>query len=95
MKNSSNGYKNLIKMPMCIVPGCTSGYRSNPEKVHFFAVPTDSLREAEWNKAIRGRDVKKRDAVCEKHFKSSEILWEKHILGPDGKILGVVSFINF
>ncbi|KAH6924567.1 hypothetical protein HPB50_019605 [Hyalomma asiaticum] len=28
-------------MPTCFVPGCTSGYKSNLEKRHFFAPPSD------------------------------------------------------
>ena len=31
----------VATMPCCVVPGCTSGYGSNPERVHFFRIPTD------------------------------------------------------
>ncbi|KAH6946187.1 hypothetical protein HPB50_012044 [Hyalomma asiaticum] len=33
----------------CFVPLCRSGYRSNPDKVSMFAVPSDASRLAEWD----------------------------------------------
>ncbi|XP_043274872.1 uncharacterized protein [Venturia canescens] len=78
-------------MPTCIVPGCTSGYVSNPEKVHFFTVPKNADSAKQWKIAVRRPDdfVKSRSAVCEKHFRKSEILWKRELLGPDGQVLGV------
>ncbi|KAH8025823.1 hypothetical protein HPB51_012145 [Rhipicephalus microplus] len=35
-------------MPTCFVPGCTSGYKSNPEKRHFFAPPSDPQLLERW-----------------------------------------------
>ena len=29
----------MATMPCCVVPGCTSGYGSNPERVNFFTIP--------------------------------------------------------
>eukprot|EP00102_Acyrthosiphon_pisum_P024004 XP_016661214.1 PREDICTED: uncharacterized protein LOC107884168 [Acyrthosiphon pisum] len=36
----------------CIVPACTSGYDSCFHKRHFFTVPKDTTRLAQWTKAI-------------------------------------------
>ena len=38
----------VATMPCCVVPGCTSGYRSNPERVHFFRIPKDPEYEKIW-----------------------------------------------
>jgi len=36
--------------------GCTSGYKSNPEKVTQFCVPKDFKRHEVWAKAIPNKD---------------------------------------
>lgn len=77
----------------CIVPGCTSGYTSNYEKVHFFNVPKDEEKQKVWQIAIKRPDLvlKCTQGVCENHFKKGDILRERKLLGPDGTVLGVVS----
>ncbi|XP_068993676.1 uncharacterized protein [Neodiprion pinetum] len=78
-------------MPTCIVPGCTSGYSSNPEKVHFFTIPRDPTSEKLWKDAVHraNSSVKAGRAVCEKHFLKDEILWQRQLLGPSGQVVGI------
>lgn len=77
-------------MVKCIAPGCSSGYQSNPEKVHFFSVPKDENLLKLWQKAILRKDfiVKSSQSVCEKHFHNEDIFYEKILKTPDGTILG-------
>ena len=60
----------VATMPCCVVPGCTSGYGSNPVRGHFFRVPKDPECEKTSKTAIRRTDnaLKSGRAVCEKHF---------------------------
>ncbi|XP_071579404.1 uncharacterized protein [Temnothorax nylanderi] len=78
-------------MPRCIAPGCTSGYDSNKEKVHFFYVPNDKETIKLWQAALRRKDfiVKAKQPVCEKHFLKSDILWHRTIYDKNRHILGV------
>lgn len=81
-------------MPGCLVPGCTSGYKTNFEKVHFFSVPKDDEIRKKWQIALKRPNtlVIKTQVVCEKHFLSGDIIRTRHLLSPKGKnILGVVS----
>lgn len=80
-------------MTRCIVIGCTSGYESNNEKVHFFRVPKDEKIRNMWQTAIRRRDfiIKPTQAVCEKHFLNTDIVWSREICDKEGNILGMVS----
>lgn len=80
-------------MPHCIAPGCTSGYKSNSEKVHFFIVPKDENIRKLWQDAIRRKNfiVRAGQSLCEKHFVAQDILWKRELTGPDGQVLGVVS----
>lgn len=78
-------------MPCCIAPGCTSGYKTNPEKVHFFYVPKDENLRQLWKIALKRRDLKSNLAVCEKHFLQTDILWQRDICDRQGNILGTVS----
>ena len=82
-------------MPTCAVLGCTSGYRSNPNKSHLFRVPRNPEINKLWEKAIEPSGVKIRtqQSVCQKHFRADEILWQRELKGSDGKVLGIVSFI--
>lgn len=77
----------------CIVIECTSGYESNNEKVHFFRVPKDEKMRNMWQAAIRRRDfiIKPTQAVCEKHFLNTDIVWNREISDKEGNILGMVS----
>ena len=43
-------------MPCCVVPGCTSGYGSNPERVNFFTIAKFLEFEKIWKTAIRQTD---------------------------------------
>ncbi|KYN17334.1 hypothetical protein ALC57_10377 [Trachymyrmex cornetzi] len=80
-------------MPHCIAPGCTSGYKSNPEKIHFFTVPKDENMITLWQNAIRRKDfvIRAGQFLCEKHFLPEDILWKRELTSPDGQVLGVVS----
>lgn len=59
----------------CFVPLCRSGYRSNPEKVSMFAVPSDPVRLLEWERLIRREDRKLTPTcvICERHFEDSHV----------------------
>ncbi|XP_018366319.1 PREDICTED: uncharacterized protein LOC108763310 [Trachymyrmex cornetzi] len=78
-------------MPHCIAPGCTSGYKSNPEKIHFFTVPKDENMITLWQNAIRRKDfvIRAGQFLCEKHFLPEDILWKRELTSPDGQVLGV------
>ncbi|XP_018366598.1 PREDICTED: uncharacterized protein LOC108763454 [Trachymyrmex cornetzi] len=78
-------------MTGCIVLGCTSGYRSNKEKLHFFSVPRDKKLRDMWQAALRRRNIiiKSSQAVCEKHFLHTDILWKREICDEKGNVLGV------
>lgn len=82
-------------MPNCAVPGCTSGYASNVEKVHFFTIPKNPDQANLWRDAIR-RDsaVKSGKPVCEKHFLKSDIIWQRELYDSAGRVLGIVSLIK-
>ncbi|KAH6932625.1 hypothetical protein HPB50_008194 [Hyalomma asiaticum] len=43
-------------MPTCFVPGCTSGYRKNPEKRYFSSPPSDPLLLQKWERSIPRAD---------------------------------------
>lgn len=66
----------------CIVIGCTSGYDSNPEKVHFFRVPKNNDKAKEWQEASRRKDIilNSSHCFCEKHFAEHDIVKKKNIL---------------
>lgn len=75
-------------MPTCFVPGCTSGYKSNPEKRHFFAPPSDPQLLGRWVRAIPRADkpLSKTCKVCDVHFVQGDIVKTyKHVI--DGQIV--------
>ena len=79
---------------MCVAPGCKSGYENNNhEKCHFFLVPKNPVEIKKWQRAILRDDIilKHKDAVCEKHFLASDIIWELKVRGPDGSVRSSVS----
>ncbi|KYQ48791.1 hypothetical protein ALC60_12155 [Trachymyrmex zeteki] len=88
----------------CIAPGCTTGYKSNSEKVPCFSVPSDEKIAKLWQVALKRSildqkstlDKKKEQVVCANHFLPEEILWKKDLF-YNGKIIGTVSniYINF
>ncbi|XP_011691554.1 PREDICTED: uncharacterized protein LOC105452281 [Wasmannia auropunctata] len=73
----------------CIAPGCTSGYKSNPEKIHFFMVPKDKNIFTLWQNATRRKDIRAGQFVCEKHFLAEDILWKREIKDSNGHVLGI------
>ena len=83
-------------MPRCIVPGCTSEYDSNNEKVHFFHVFNDKNIKKLWQIAIRRKhfNLNHKQSICDKHFSFTDILWNHTIYNKQGNIVGVVSSID-
>jgi len=67
-------------MGRCCVVGCTSGYKSNLEKVSRFAAPRDPELRKKWSNALPRLNytVNDRSYLCEKHFAPEEIIryWE-------------------
>ncbi|KAH8038181.1 hypothetical protein HPB51_024712 [Rhipicephalus microplus] len=77
-------------MPTCFVPGCTSGYKSNPEKRHFFAPPSDPQLLERWVRAIPRADklLSKTCKVCDVHFMQHDIVKTyKHAI--DGQVVEI------
>lgn len=77
-------------MPTCFVPGCTSGYKSNPEKRHFFAPPSDPQLLERWVRAIPRADklLSKTCKVCDVHFMQHDIVKTyKHVI--DGQVVEI------
>lgn len=68
-------------MPLtCAAYSCTSGYRSNPEKHHFFRFPKSEEGRRKWAAAIgRGPnfEVGKRSVVCDRHFAPNMSTYER------------------
>ncbi|KYQ60772.1 hypothetical protein ALC60_00166 [Trachymyrmex zeteki] len=60
----------------CIAPGCTTGYKSNSEKVPCFSVPSDEKIAKLWQVALKRStlDKKKKQVVRANHFLPEEIL---------------------
>jgi hypothetical protein len=58
-------------MPRCIVIGCTSGYRSNPDKKHFFCVPKNENMRQQWQAAVH---TSKRRAINAKTSRVRKLL---------------------
>uniref|UniRef100_L7M5I7 THAP-type domain-containing protein n=1 Tax=Rhipicephalus pulchellus TaxID=72859 RepID=L7M5I7_RHIPC len=77
-------------MPTCFVPGCTSGYKNNPEKRHFFAPPSDPQLLERWVRAIPRADklLSKTCKVCDVHFMQHDIVKTyKHVI--DGQVVEI------
>ncbi|KAH6932517.1 hypothetical protein HPB50_006816 [Hyalomma asiaticum] len=77
-------------MPTCFVPSCTSGYKSNPEKRHFFAPPSDPQLLERWARAIPRADklLTKTCKVCDVHFMQHDIVKTyKHVI--DGQVVEI------
>lgn len=84
------------KQSHCFVPGCTTGYKSNKNKLSLFLVPKDlSIRE-DWRKAIPRADkvLDETCCVCETHFEPNfierhyrHVIDGKEVLTPRGKPL--------
>ncbi|XP_029048335.2 uncharacterized protein LOC114878565 isoform X1 [Osmia bicornis bicornis] len=73
----------------CIAVGCTSGYKSNPENVHFFRVPKNKNKSEEWQKACRRKDLvlNSSHCFCEHHFAKEDIICKKIFRNKDGEII--------
>uniref|UniRef100_A0A6B0V2C3 Putative transposable element n=1 Tax=Ixodes ricinus TaxID=34613 RepID=A0A6B0V2C3_IXORI len=69
----TNAYCNMGR---CCVPNCRGNYDNGP-KVRLFSFPRDVKRRAEWQRAVRRRDVDVRlwkdPKVCERHFKPEHL----------------------
>lgn len=75
-------------MPVCSVPGCTSGYKTNPGKFHFFTVPVGMVEE--WKTAIKSDKLISGRSVCQRHFLPDEVDWRRSYHAGDGTFLGEV-----
>ena len=87
----------VAMMPCCVVPSCTSGYGSNPERVNFFTIPKVPECEKIWKTAIRPTDnaVKSGRAVYERHFLENQInMRKREFFDTNGRVIGVVSTIK-
>lgn len=64
----------------CCIVGCTSGYKSNTEKVSQFSAPKDTGLRQKWQKAIPRKNfvVNDKTYVCSKHFSEEDMVqyWE-------------------
>jgi len=64
----------------CCVVGCTTGYKSNNEKMSIFKVPNNPEDLKKWGLAIPRKNfvVTSTTRVCEKHFCETDIIrfWE-------------------
>lgn len=73
-------------MPTCYAPGCTSGYKSNTQKRHFFAPPSDPELLSKWKRAIprADKELSKTCKVCDLHFDEADISKTfKHIINGE------------
>ena len=87
----------VATMPCCVVPGCTSGYGSNPKRVNFFTIPKVPECEKIWKMAIRRTDnaMKSGRAMYEKHFLENQInMRKREFFDTNGRVIGVVSTIE-
>uniref|UniRef100_A0A0C9RM27 T_2 protein n=1 Tax=Fopius arisanus TaxID=64838 RepID=A0A0C9RM27_9HYME len=75
-------------MPVCAVKGCTIGYKSNPEKGHFFGTPKNLELLGKWKNATQRPDLHGKHKICHKHFLLSDILRVRILCGSDGTELG-------
>lgn len=74
---------------MCIVPNCTSNYRSSKERTTSFSFPKDPILKSKWLKNIPRKDYNpgKYAVVCEKHFAPDDIIRVDTVKRDDGTIL--------
>lgn len=79
----------------CCVVYCTSGYKSNTEKVSSFVFPKIKALKEKWLKAIPRENfvVSDRTVVCEKHFTEDQIIrtWESGS-GSNKIVVCIISF---
>ncbi|KAH7934612.1 hypothetical protein HPB51_029023 [Rhipicephalus microplus] len=77
-------------MGRCCVPNCRGNYDNGP-KVRLFSFPRDAKRRAEWQRAVRRRDVDVRllkdPKVCERHFKSEHLRTTSTYTDCDGRTI--------
>ncbi|CAN7939869.1 unnamed protein product, partial [Ixodes pacificus] len=77
-------------MGRCCVPNCRGNYDNGP-KVRLFSFPRDVKRRAEWQRAVRRRDVDvgllKDPKVCERHFKPDHLCTTSTYTDCDGRTI--------
>ncbi|XP_042142151.1 uncharacterized protein LOC121833119 [Ixodes scapularis] len=77
-------------MGRCCVPKCRGNYDNGPE-VRLFSFPRDVKRIAEWQRAVRRRDVDvgllKDPKVCERHFKPDHLRTTSTYTDCDGRTI--------
>lgn len=80
----------------CCVVFCTSGYKSNQEKVSSFLFPKDEALKEKWLKAIPRKNLvaDSLTVVCAKHFTEDQIIrtWES---GTGSNKIVVCIIINY
>lgn len=66
----------IAMVAKCCVVGCTSGYKSNTEKVSQFTAPKDHGLQQRWQKAIPRKNfvVNDKTYVGSKHFSVEDIV---------------------
>ena len=93
-------FRFVATMPCCVVPGCTSGYGSNPDSfcilVHSFTIPKVLECEKIWKTEIWRTDnaMESGRAVYEKHFLENPIIRKREFFDTNGRVIGVVSTIK-
>lgn len=84
----------VSKMKYCVVKNCNSGLKNLKVKRSIFKVPKDVELRKKWAAAIPGISVLGYSScVCERHFKSDDIIREKHFKNNSGVIIGVVCIL--
>ncbi|XP_044736000.1 uncharacterized protein LOC123298134 isoform X3 [Chrysoperla carnea] len=77
-------------MKYCVVKNCNSGLKNLKIKRSIFKVPKDVELRKKWEAAIPGITVLgDSSCICERHFKSDDIIRKRHFKSPTGEIIGV------
>ncbi|KAH8026459.1 hypothetical protein HPB51_020569 [Rhipicephalus microplus] len=81
-----------ITMGRCCMPNCKGNYDNGP-KVHLFSFPSDPVRKAKWQRAVRRDDIDvcqlKNPQVCELHFKAEHLRTTSKYTDGDGRTIEV------
>ncbi|KAH9375158.1 hypothetical protein HPB48_016818 [Haemaphysalis longicornis] len=79
-------------MGRCCVPNCKGNYDNGP-KVRLFSFPSDPVRKAKWQRAVRRDDIDacqfKNPQVCELHFKAEHLRTTSKYTDGDGRTIEV------
>lgn len=77
---------------------CTSGYKSNSEKVALFLFPKNEVLKNEWVRAIPRKNLIfcPKTVICEKHFTNDQIIrtWESGT-GSNKIVVSILIKITF